>query len=102
MSEETIRLRTTSGADEVNARGVSYKVSPYGTVCVPSEDVPPLLHVGGFHAAAPNDKNAVYATIEQVFETAWHLPPSRERSTLLAVLQSPNSLAHLVQSISFS
>jgi hypothetical protein len=35
-------------------------------------------------------------------EVAWHLPLGVARSTLLAILRSPNSMAHPIQSIAFS
>jgi hypothetical protein len=101
MTEEKIRLRGLHGQDEVNARGVSYKPR-WGVVRVPAEDVPPLLKVGGFHLAHEADASAEHSTLEDVEAAVWSLPPSKERSTLLAILRSPNSLSHLVQSISFS
>jgi hypothetical protein len=99
--DDTVILRNYSGADEVNARGISYKVR-WGVVTVPAEDVEPLLHVGGFHVARPDDPGAQHSTIDDVREAAWSLPPSKARSTLLAILESPTSLAHLTQSISFT
>ena len=99
---ELVRLRGTAGADEVNARGVSYRVSKWGTVCVPAEDIVPLMKTGGFHRASPTDPSALNSTIEDVAEAAWHLPKGKVRDTLMAILRSPNSMAHLTQSISFS
>jgi hypothetical protein len=101
MSEEMIRLRGVHGQDECNCRGVSYKVR-WGVVAVPAEDVGPLMKVGGFYPALPDDPSAQHSTIDDVREAAWSLPPSKARSTLLAILESPNSLAHLTQSISFT
>jgi hypothetical protein len=100
--DDLVRLRNTTGADECNARGKSYKVSKWGTFLVPAADLEPLLKVGGFHRASPNDPSAINSTIEDCYEAAWHLPPSKARATLLAILESPNSLNHLVQSIAFS
>jgi hypothetical protein len=97
-----VRLRGLRGQDEVNARGVSYKVNRWNCVSVPSEDVPPLLHVGGFHVASEDDAGADNSTLADVLDVAWHLPSSKVRSTLLAILRSPNSMSHLTQSIAFT
>ncbi len=67
MSDK-VRLRGHRGQDEVNARGVSYKVSPWGTVCVPAEDVGPLLKVGGFHVASEDDESADHSSLGDVAE----------------------------------
>jgi hypothetical protein len=99
---EMIRLRNYSGASEVNHNGASYTVSPYGTVVVPESAVLGLTHTGGFHVASPDDASAIHSTLADVAEVAWSLPPSKERSTLLAILRSPNSLSHLTQSIAFN
>ena len=102
MTEEMIRLRNYSGADEVNDGGKSFRVNRWGVVTVPASAVPPLMKTAGFHIASPDDPSAQHSTIDDVREAAWSLPPSKERSTLLAILESPNSLAHLTQSISFT
>jgi hypothetical protein len=96
-----VRLRGLHGQDECNCRGVSYKPR-WGVVRVPAEDVGPLIHVGGFHLAHEADASAEHSTLEDVQAAAWSLPLGTARSTLLAILQSPNSLAHLCQSISFN
>jgi hypothetical protein len=95
-------LRNYSGADECNARGVSYKVNRWGCVRVPEEDAGPLLKTGGFHRASENDPSALNSTLEDVAEVAWHLPKGKVRDTLMAILRSPNSMSHLTQSIAFS
>ena len=94
-------LRTHSGADEVNARGVSYKVR-WGVVAVPAEDVGPLLQTGGFYRASEDDESGEHSTLDDVKAAAWSLPPGTVRSTLLAIFRSPNSMQHLTQSISFT
>jgi hypothetical protein len=101
MSEKMVRLRH-SNSDEINARGHSYRVSPWGTFLVPEDDLGPLLRVGGFSIAREDDPSALHSTVDDVREAAWHLPLGKARSTLLAILQSPNSLNHLIQSIAFS
>jgi hypothetical protein len=100
MTEEMIRLRGQHGQDECNCRGASYRVH-WGVVRVPAEDVPPLLKVGGFHVADEADESAEHSTLADVEAAVWSLPLSKARSTLLAILESPNSLNHLVQSLSF-
>jgi hypothetical protein len=95
-----VRLRNNCGADEVNARGVSYKVK-WGVVEVPEEDAGPLMKVGGFHVASPHDPSAVHSTLDDVREAVWSLEPGKARSTLLSIVASPNSMNHLVQSLSF-
>src|SRR5271155_3766431 len=102
MSDDMIRLRGRFGQDEVNHAGQSFRVSPYGTVCVPADAVPPLLKTGGFHIADEDDKGAVYATLEQMLETAWHLPPGKTRSTLLMILKNQNAMNLITQTISFT
>jgi hypothetical protein len=99
---DLVRLRGLRGQSEVNARGVAYIVNPWGCVSVPAEDVPPLLKVGGFHVANEKDAGADHSTIADVASVAWHLPSSKVRSTLLAILRSPNSMSHLTQSIAFT
>jgi hypothetical protein len=102
MSGDLVRLRGLFGQDEVNARGKSYRVNAWGCVRVPEEDVAPLLKTGGFHRASENDPSALNSTLEDVASVAWHLQKGKVRSTLLAILASPNSANHLVQSIAFT
>jgi hypothetical protein len=102
MTEEMIRLRNYSGCDEVNDGGVSYRPNKWGVVHVPASAVPPLLKTGGFHIASPDDVSAIHSTTDDVLDVVWSLEPGKVRDTLLAILQSPNSMAHLVQSIAFS
>jgi hypothetical protein len=99
---DLVRLRNSAGADECNCRGVSYRVSKWGTFLVPEADLEPLLRIGGFYRATPNDPSAINSTIEDCYEAAWHLPKGKTRDTLLAILRSPNSMNHLTQSLSFS
>lgn len=99
---DLVRLRGLRGQTEVNCRGVAYTVNRWGCVTVPSEDVEPLLKIGGFDLAAEDDVSADHSTLEDLAEVAWHLPLGVARSTLLAILRSPNSLNHLIQSIAFS
>jgi hypothetical protein len=99
---DMIRLRGYFGQTEVNTRGTLRPVSKWGTVCVPEEDVAGLLRVGGFHVADENDPSASNSTLADVYEAAWALPLGKVRSTLLAILRSPNSMNHLTQSIAFS
>jgi hypothetical protein len=99
---DLVRLRGLRGQDEVNARCVSYKVNQWGCVSVPAEDIGPLLKTGGFHVASVDDESADHSTLLDVAEVAWHLPSSKVRSTLLAILRSPNSMSHLTQSIAFT
>jgi hypothetical protein len=101
MTEEMIRLRSQQGADEVNCRGKSFKVR-WGIVTVPAEDVGPLMQVGGFHVAREDDASAEHSTLEDVEAAVWSLPLSKARFTLLAIVRSPNSLNHLIQSMSFN
>ncbi len=86
MTDDPVRLRNTAGADEVNARGVSYRVNKWGCVTVPAEDVAPLLRVGGFHRASPNDPSAIHSSIEECYEAAWHLPLGPTRDAVLSFL----------------
>jgi hypothetical protein len=99
---DLIRLRGYFGQSEVNTRGTLRPVSRWNTVCVPEEDVASLLRVGGFHIADENDPSASNSTVEDVAEVCWHLSPGKIRSTLLAILRSPNSMSHLTQSIAFT
>jgi hypothetical protein len=98
---DLVRLRNYTGADEVNCRGKSYRVNRWGVVAVPAEDVAPLMKVGGFHRASPNDPSAIHSTLEDVAEAAWSLEPGKARDTLMMILASPNSMNHLIQSIAF-
>jgi hypothetical protein len=100
--DDLVRLRGLFGQEEVNARGKSYRVNAWGCVRVPKEDVAPLLKTGGFHRAIENDPTAPNSTLSDVAEVAWHLPKGKARATLLAILNSPNSMSHLTQSIAFS
>jgi hypothetical protein len=102
MGDDTVILRNYTGCDEVNDGGVSYRVNKWGCVRVPEAAVAPLLRTGGFHRACPDDPSAQHSTIDDVREAAWSLEPSKVRSTLMMILESPNSLNHLVQSISFT
>lgn len=86
---DMVRLRGYQGADEVNARGVSYKVNRWGVASVPAEDVPPLLKTGGFSRAVENDPTAPNSTIEDCYEAARHLPKGRARDTLMAICEAP-------------
>jgi hypothetical protein len=99
---EIIRLRGLRGQTEVNAHGVAYVVNKWGCVSVPAEDVAPLLKTGGFHIASEDDDSADHSSLGDVLDVAWHLPSSTVRSTLLAILRSPNSMSHLTQSIAFT
>jgi hypothetical protein len=102
MSDELVILRSTGGADEVNARGKSFRVNRFGCVRVPEEDTAPLLLLRGFHRAKPTDPSSIYAELSDVAEVCWHLKPGKLRDTLLAITRSPNSASHLVQCISLS
>jgi hypothetical protein len=102
MSDDLVNLRGLFAQSEVNARGVSYLVNKWGVVTVPVEDIGPLMKVGGFSIADENTEGVATATLEDVAEVAWHLPLGVARSTLLAILRSPNSMAHPIQSIAFS
>jgi hypothetical protein len=92
---DLVRLRGLRGQDEVNARGVSFKVSRWGTVCVPAEDVQPLLRTGGFHVASEDDDSADHSTLADAAEVCWHLPIGKVRDTLLALLSNTNALNFL-------
>jgi hypothetical protein len=99
---DLVRLIATFGSDECNHAGASYKVSPWNTVCVPPDAVPALTKTGGFYIAGAAESLLRHSTLAECYEAAWSLPPSKARSTLLAILESPNSLNHPVQSIAFS
>jgi hypothetical protein len=99
---DMIRLRASRGTDECNHNCVSYKVNKWGCVTVPADAVPPLLKVGGFSIATEATEGVDHATLSDVLDVAWHLPSSIVRSTLLAILRSPNSMSHLTQSIAFT
>jgi len=58
--------------------------------------------VGGFHIANEATEGFSISTLADVEDVCWHLPLGKVRSTLLAILRSPNSMNHLVQSIAFS
>jgi hypothetical protein len=88
---EMIRLRGHFGQTEVNASGTLYAVNRWNCVSVPAEDIGPLLKTGGFHIASEDDDSAHHSSLSDVLDVAWHLPSSAARSTLLAILQSPNS-----------
>lgn len=90
-------LRNYSGADEVNCRGVSYRVNKFGCVRVPEEDIAPLLKTGGFHRASPNDPSAINSTLADVAEAAWHMKPGKICSTLLMLCENTNSLNFLAE-----
>jgi hypothetical protein len=92
IPEGWIRLRNRQGCDEINARNCSYHPNKFGIVAVPAEDVPPLLAVGGFHVASPDDTGTVYAELIDVHEVAWSLRPGRVRDTLLMLCENTNSL----------
>jgi hypothetical protein len=97
MSEEMIRLRGVHGQDEVNARGISYKVR-WGVVRVPAEDAAPLLHVGGFHVAHEADESAEHSTLADVEAAVWSLPLGKIRSTLLMLVTNTNAMNYVIQS----
>lgn len=86
MSVELIRLRGHAGQDEANCRGVSFRVSPWRTICVPAEDVEPLIRIGGFYEAREDDPSAIHSTLDDVRETAWHLAPGPRRDAILKFL----------------
>jgi hypothetical protein len=94
---DLIRLRGRFGQSEVNARGVVYIVNRWGCITVPSEDVPPLLKVGGFHIAGESDEGADHSTLSDVAEVVWHLPLGRVRDTLLALVMNTNALGFLAE-----
>jgi hypothetical protein len=102
MADDLVRLISTCNSDECNHAGVAYKVTSWNTVLVHPDAVPSLIKTGGFYVAGTAESLIRHSTLSECYEACWALPPSKERSTLLAILQSPNSLAHLCQSISFS
>jgi hypothetical protein len=95
MTDDLIRLRGRFGQSEVNARGVVYIVNRWGCIKVPSEDVPPLLKVGGFHIASESDEGADHSTLSDVAEVVWHLETGKIRDTLLALVENTNALNFL-------
>jgi hypothetical protein len=97
MGDDTVRLRTHNGADEVNCRGVSYKVR-WGVVNVPAEDVGPLLHVAGFYQASADDESAEHSSLSDVEAAVWSLPPGKVRSTLLMLITNTNAMNYVIQS----
>jgi hypothetical protein len=98
MSEDyLVRLRGVHGQDEVNARGVSYKVK-WGVVRVPEEDVGSLMKVGGFHRANENDPSAQHSTLDEVIDAIWSLPLGKIRSTLLMLVTNTNAMNYIIQS----
>jgi hypothetical protein len=97
---DLIRLISTRGSDEVNHAGVSYRVTQWNTVVVPADAVPSLTNGAGFYIADDYEELLRHSTIDELYEAAWALPLGKARSTLLAILRSPNSLSHLTQSIS--
>jgi hypothetical protein len=99
---DLVRMLSHQGATEVNHAGVAYLVSPWDTIRVHNDAVVPLQKTGGFTIATEADELIRHSTLSEVYEAAWALPKGKARSTLLAILQSPNSMAHLVQSIAFS
>jgi hypothetical protein len=95
--DDTVRLRSYSGCDEVNDGGRSFRVNRWGIVTVPASAVPPLLQVGGFHVASPDDVSAIHSTLDDVAEVVWSLPLSVTRSTLLALVTNTNQLNFLAE-----
>jgi hypothetical protein len=91
MTGDLIRLRGHVGQAEVNARGISYEVR-WGIVTVPSEDVEPLLHIGGFYRAHEDDPSALHSTLADVEAAVWSLPLGPARTALLATLNSAGAL----------
>jgi hypothetical protein len=100
--DDLVRLISTCGADEVNHGGESFRVTPWNTILVPHDAVSSLTHGAGFYVAGRAETLQRHSTLSECYEACWALPPSKERDTLLAILESPNSMAHLCQSISFS
>jgi hypothetical protein len=99
---DLVRLISTHGADEVNHAGVSFRVTPWNTILVHPDAVPSLLKVGGFYKAGASESLIRHSTISECYEAAWALPRGKVRSTLLAILSSPNSMNLLIQSLQFS
>jgi hypothetical protein len=99
---DLVRLVSMCGCTEINHNGASYAVTQWNTCLVPADAVSSLTHGAGFYVAGRAETLQRHSTIGEVYEAAWALPPSKERDTLLAILRSPNSLAHLIQSIAFS
>jgi hypothetical protein len=99
---DLVRMISHQGCSEVNHGGVQYLVTTWNTILVHPDAIAPLTKTGGFTIATEAESLIRHSTISECYEAAWALPPSKERSTLLAVLSSPNSLSHLCQSISFN
>jgi hypothetical protein len=99
---DLVRMISHQGATEVNHAGVAYLVTPWDTILVHPDAIAPLQQTGGFTVATEADELIRHSTLAKVYEAAWALPKGKERSTLLAILRSPNSLSHLTQSISFT
>jgi hypothetical protein len=99
---DLVRLIATFGSDECNHAGASYRVTPWNTVLVPPDAVPALTKTGGFFVAGRSESLLRHSTLAECYEAAWALPKGKVRSTLLAILSSPNSMNLLVQSIAFS
>jgi hypothetical protein len=102
VTDDLVRMISHQGCSEVNHGGVAYLVTQWNTILVHSDAVAPLQKTGGFTVATEVDELLRHSTIDEVFEAAWALPKGKVRDTLLAILQSPNTLSHLVQSISFT
>jgi hypothetical protein len=94
---DMVRLRGLRGQDECNCRGVSYKVNRWGCVEVPIEDVGPLLKVGGFSIADEATEGVATASLEDVYDAAWHLPLGKVRDTMLNLLSNANARNLLVE-----
>jgi hypothetical protein len=99
--DDLVIMRNYSGCDEINHGGKSYRVNRWGCVRVPASAVPPLMKTAGFHIASPDDPSAIHSTLEDVAEAAWSLEPGKVRDTLMMIMNSPNSLNHLIQSLCF-
>jgi hypothetical protein len=99
---DLVRMISHQGSDEVNHAGVSYRVTPWDTILVHQDAIAPLQKTGGFTIATEADELLRHSTIGECYEAAWALPKGKVRDTLLAILKSPNSMNHLIQSIAFS
>jgi hypothetical protein len=100
--DDLVRMISHQGASEVNHAGVSYLVTQWDTILVHNDAVAPLQKTGGFTIATEADELIHHSTLSEVYEAAWALPKGKARDTLMAILQSPNSMSHLTQSIAFS
>ena len=98
---DLVRLIATCGSDECNHAGVSYRVTPWNTVCVHPDAVPALTKTGGFYIAGRSESLLRHSTIAECYEAAWALPRGKVRDTLLAILRSPSRMSHLTQSLLF-